>query len=76
MTRTLEGQLSLFANAGNPTWDDVQKGRAVAVHHGAYSRPCRESCMWADCASGGRCYLFAKPIEGGMCPGSTHLEWL
>lgn len=68
-------QLSLFENVRTPTWEDVQKGRAHAVRHGAYARPCRDSCMWSDDVSGGRCYLFAEPIVEGMCPSTMHLEW-
>lgn len=71
----LRGQLPLFDPPEQPSWDDVQKGRARAVAHGRYSQPCRPSCMWSDDISGGTCYLFREPVMGGMCPSSTHLEW-
>ena len=76
-------QLSLFSviepKPKRPTWEDVQKGRARHVPHEAYSKPCRESCFWY----GDRfplmgelsCYLFSKPIRGGMCPSTGRIEW-
>lgn len=71
----LSGQMSLdlFPTRG-PTWGDVQKGRARAVPCAAYSNPCEPSCMWSGSISGGRCYLFAKPVYGGMCPATVRLE--
>lgn len=74
--RALEGQLALeLFPTRSPTWEDVQKGRAEAVTHGAYTRPCRESCLHADSIFDGMCYLFRRPIIEGMCPSSVHLEW-
>ena len=82
MRGPLDGQMALDlfpAHAAGPTWDDVQKGRARTATHGAYARPCTGECMHRAAAfeSGGEmtCYLFRKPIRGGMCPSSTHLEW-
>lgn len=66
--------LDLFGR-GAPTWDDVQKGEAEFVAHDPYSMRCRPSCLWFGSVSGGRCYLFAKQIVGGMCPSSGRLEW-
>ena len=72
----LANQLSLFPiDRGYPTWDDVQKGRAKAVKHAAYSMPCKKACMWSGSIYDGKCYLFAKPIINGKCPGTTCLEW-
>lgn len=92
MTRTkqLDGQLTLFPDKkritkqrkrGAPSWDDVQKGRAIVTHHERYSQPCKPECMWADSIGdfGGHencCYLFHKPVVDGMCPGTCELEWV
>lgn len=78
MAGKLEGQMAfaLFDERElPPTWEDVQKGRARAVVHGAYSRPCSTSCLWSGNVCGGRCYLLGKPVVDGMCPSTTHLEW-
>lgn len=75
-------QLALFdeRRGKGPGWEDVQKGRARAVSHGMYATPCKPSCMWADSAFSRMgetvCYLFGEPVAGGMCPSTTHLEWL
>ena len=73
-------QLSLFdVHHGNPTWDDVQKGRATFVRHDAYSRRCRESCLHSgsifDMGGERTCYLFRKPVRDGMCPSTGEIEW-
>ena len=83
-------QLSLFPDKkqikkqstrrGAPSWDDVQKGRAVVIQHERYSKPCKPKCMWTDCIGdyGGVancCYLFRRPITNGQCPASCSLEW-
>jgi len=76
-------QLSLFAiiepKPKSPTWDDVQKGAASWVAHDMYSEPCRQSCMWSDSVftlmGEVSCYLFRKPIRGGMCPSTGRIEW-
>ena len=75
--RPLEGQLALdLLPERAPTWEDVQKGRARAVRHGAYMRPCRESCLHAASIFGGTCYLFRQPIADGMCPSTVHIEYV
>lgn len=66
--------LDLFGR-GTPTWDDVQKGEAEFVAHDPYSTRCKRECLWFGSVEGGRCYLFAKQIVGGMCPSSGRLEW-
>lgn len=68
-------QLSLFAQFHTPTWEDVQKGRAVLVDR---IEPCDgESCFWWH----GRCthtkenHAFPKQRSGGMCV-KHYLEWI
>ena len=76
-------QLTLFSIKPDkqPTWDDVQKGRAKQVPHERYTQPCRKECMWHESISnfGGIencCYLFHKPVINGKCPSTITLEWV
>jgi len=71
----LEGQMAFtLFDERPPTWEDVQKGRAHAVVHGAYARPCTGERMWEADVADGMCYLFRAPVVDGMCPSTTHLE--
>ena len=71
----LDGQMTFaLFDERPPTWEDVQKGSARTVVHGAYARPCTSECMWAADVADGTCYLFRAPVADGMCPSTTHLE--
>jgi len=67
--KPLDDQLSLdLFERGNPTWDDVQKGRAHLVD---VIEPCdSKQCMFWQ---GGECvhvlgkYAFPKKRPNGMC---------
>lgn len=72
---SMQLSLDLF-DRGEPTWDDVQKKRARVVNIGAYHSPCTDACLWHGNIFNGRCYLFQKPVKGGMCPASTGMEWV
>lgn len=68
-------QLSLFAQSRTPTWDDVQKDRAVLVD---YIGPCdgEECFFWHGvCTHTAENYAFPKKRSGGMCL-HHRLEWL
>jgi hypothetical protein len=78
--KSLEGQLSLVLfPEKQPAWEDVQKGRAETVNHGAYARPCTRECLYSsdvfELCGERTCFLFGKPIRDGMCPSTVHLEW-
>ena len=69
------GQLSLdLFEAGSPTWDDVQKGKARLVDT---IGPCEgPGCMFwhGGCTHTADGYAFPKKRPGGMCL-QHRLEW-
>lgn len=66
--KPLDRQLSLdLFERGNPSWDDVQKGRARLVD---VIEPCDgESCMFwrGECTHTAENYAFPKKRPNGMC---------
>lgn len=68
-------QLSLFPHTGSPTWDDVQKGRAVLVDR--IERCNGKTCMFfrGKCTHVKGRYAFPKYRGNGKCV-QHFIEWL
>lgn len=67
-------QLSLFTYTRNPTWDDVQKGKARLVER---IEPCDNKCMFfrGNCTHTADNYAFPRYRGNGKCV-QRFIEWV